>query len=499
MSDATLSNASCRRRVGGLFLLALAHRAAIALWTTTLAADGAYHLMTAEWISEGRIGHALGSYFMHPLNPALTAAAGALFGGVEAGGYVVGVLMSSLAVLPLWALTRRFWDERHADWAALLYALHPTLALEGAEVLNTGTYLAVFLAALALGVFAIDRGSWLRFALAGAASGLAYLTRPEGLLVGAFLIVLGGARAVALRRRGEKGLGRLAAGVALAFLVGLLVASPYLLWIRSHTREWAFTTRIAAQKLLDPESEGTDRQESAAYQVQKRTVRALYLPLVPFLALGLAVRRGMGQKRATLAWALVIAAATMAPSILLYLRSGTIRPSHRYFLIAAALLLPWTAAGVLFLRDRLEARLSRPVRWVAALVLAAICLPKTAGPHGAEEAAYRDAGEWIARQGGPEWGSLVTWSEKPAWYARRRPAPLPVLEGSGEARARRLREACLDASADFLVLDDRTLRRSFTPEFPADLESAGFERAATFEARRKGGMTVWVYRIRRGS
>src|SRR5688572_15516294 len=253
-----------------LLVLAFALRAALALWTSTLAADGAFHLMTAQGLLDGRFGELLGTWRMHPLNPILTAGMGTLLGGVEAGGTVVGVLLSSLALLPLMALARRFWSERIAGWTGLLYALHPTLVHEGTEVLNTGCYLFFFLSALAAGVFAIETRRRALFALCGLACGLLYLTRPEGLLVPFFLALM-------LLGRLKSDPKRLALGGLLAVAIAVAVSAPYLLWLRSHTGRWTLTTRAAAQLLASPSTEpAAETGRNPAYKIFKTTLKAQY-------------------------------------------------------------------------------------------------------------------------------------------------------------------------------------------------------------------------------
>jgi 4-amino-4-deoxy-L-arabinose transferase-like glycosyltransferase len=458
--------------------LAFALRAALALWTSTLAADGAYHLATAQGLLDGRFGELLATWRMHPLNPILTAALGMALGGVEAGGAAVGVLLSSLTILPLMALARRFWNERIAGWTGLLYALHPTLLHEGTEVLNTGCYVFFFVSALAAGVFALETRRVALFALCGVASGLLYLTRPEGLLVPFFLALM-------LLGRLKSDPKRLALGGLLAVAVAVAVSAPYLLWLRSHTGRWTLTSRISAQMLVSSSTEPAEAGRNPAYKVFKTALKAQYPVLAPLLVLGLIAGRRLGGSRQALAWVGALSAATLAPSILLLLKSGTVPPSHRYFLPAVSLLLPWTAAGLLFLRDA-----AGKAGWVPVAVALAAMLVKDVGPRRADERGLLQAAAWIRDQRLPAGTPLVSRGEKMPWYAGL--AHQGIAFGRPENAVADVLHAHRISGAPLLALDGESLKRYFPEDVEPSLLAAGFERVAAFE--KPGRIPVRIYR-----
>lgn len=458
--------------------LAFALRAVLALWTSTLAADGAFHLITAQGFLDGRFGEVLGAYRLHPLNPVLTGSLGSVLGGVEAGGAAAGVILSSLALLPLYSLTRRFWSERIAGWTGLLYALHPTLTEEGSEVLNTGTFLFFFLAALAAGLAALETRRFALFALSGAACGLLYLTRPEGLLVPLFLVAM----AAGYLRRDPK---RAAAGGALAAGVGLLVAAPYLVWLRGQTGRWTLTARESVSRLVGdaPAAPASDRSPPA--KITRTLLKAQFPPLVPFLLAGLALNRRLGGSRRSLAWAAALAAGTLLPSVLLLLKTGYISPSHRYLLPGVALLLPWTAAGWVALKD-----VAGRWGWLPVAVVALGLSAKSLGPRRADEALFREAGAWIRAQPSLPEGPLVSRGEKIPWYAGRPHAAIPfespdtAVKAVGDSRRR--------FGASLFALDDDSRKRYFPEDVEPALRAAGLELLAAFE--RPGKVGVRLYR-----
>ena len=90
---------------------------------------------------------------------------------------------SVLLVVPLYWLGRELFSGRVAFGAVLLFQCLPCSGRILADGLSEGVFLLFAVSALALAVRALRSGSVVGFALSGLAGGLAYLTRPEGLLV----------------------------------------------------------------------------------------------------------------------------------------------------------------------------------------------------------------------------------------------------------------------------------------------------------------------------
>jgi hypothetical protein len=152
---------------------------------------------------------------------------------------IAGVLL----VLPSFLLGRELFDRRVGFGGSLLFQCLPA----GGRVLGDGLSEGVFLLfaswALYFAVRALNGWSPVSFALAGLTAGLAYLTRPEGLLiVAATGLVLVGSQAVARWRRPRQNL--IACGAALA-LATLAVAGPYMVLIRG------LTVKQAANRVFD--------------------------------------------------------------------------------------------------------------------------------------------------------------------------------------------------------------------------------------------------------
>jgi 4-amino-4-deoxy-L-arabinose transferase-like glycosyltransferase len=155
-------------------------------------------------------------------------------------------LVTSLAALlllfPMYYLGKRLFDRQIGFWAALIFQILPVSGHHLSDGISDGLFLLLASSALLLGVRAVQEGNWRDFAWSGLLSGLAYLTRPEGLFVAAAVgVTLAGLQVLpATRRSWSKFLGQqgslLAATAAVASLYVLATGaltnklSPKLMW-----------------------------------------------------------------------------------------------------------------------------------------------------------------------------------------------------------------------------------------------------------------------------
>jgi 4-amino-4-deoxy-L-arabinose transferase-like glycosyltransferase len=204
--------------------------------------DGPVFLALAERFRAGDVAGALAHPF-HPLYPAAIAAAHALLGplgvSLERSAAIVSALAGTAAVLALWTFARSAFGPRAALVAAALLAVHAGAVETSGDVQSEALYLALFLAALAALWHALDRGRLGAALAAGAFSGLAYLTRPEGLGVAALGAGLAGFGLVTGRWPGR----RRVAVAAAAAVAAALVAAPYVGWLSAEEGTLALTRK----------------------------------------------------------------------------------------------------------------------------------------------------------------------------------------------------------------------------------------------------------------
>jgi 4-amino-4-deoxy-L-arabinose transferase-like glycosyltransferase len=239
---------------GRLLLVALG---ALALRLVLLVARGdyiiydeAYYLLLARSLRAGH-GYALNGLphvALSPLQPVLVAAL-SLAGIPDLwASRLLAALAGAALIFPVAALARRWSTPGAALPAAVLVATAPALLAFvpfgfrqwslyfGSEPL----FLVLAATALWAAVHAVDTGSWRVWAAFGACAALAYLTRLEGAVLG---VMTGLAAAVVLAATRRA---RMAPRALIAVAAAVVVALPYLLYLRSTLGRWAVSGRVQA-------------------------------------------------------------------------------------------------------------------------------------------------------------------------------------------------------------------------------------------------------------
>ena len=168
--------------VGLLLLVCLLPRLWVGLQQESICPDAVQYVDIADALQEGN--HAGGFAYLnlniYPLILLVLRQTGQHW-AIACGGW--SLLMSTLAVLPLYGLLRRQLGQRVAVLACLLYALHPRLILYSPLILRDPTFWFCFLSALYLQWRAVTELRWWLFLSAGVAMFLAIHTRSEGWLL----------------------------------------------------------------------------------------------------------------------------------------------------------------------------------------------------------------------------------------------------------------------------------------------------------------------------
>jgi len=95
-----------------------------------------------------------------------------------AGG-LVSVVFGSLALMPIYLLTRRLLGQKAALICGLFFACHPVLSRYVADVLSEGAYSFFFLWGIYFAWRALETKNLRYFPLTGVFAILAYLIRPR--------------------------------------------------------------------------------------------------------------------------------------------------------------------------------------------------------------------------------------------------------------------------------------------------------------------------------
>lgn len=471
--------------------------------TDVLFADGLRYIAQARTIAGGTFLEGMKQAVDHPVYPVLVAAMHAMMGGGGSETWQLaaqlGSVVAALAlVVPLYLVARDLFGDRAALPGCLFFYAVPQTGHVFADALSESTCLLFWTWGLwgALRFLRSGRPAWLVLVAVG--SGLAYLTRPEGLLLPAALVgtmMLGPWWVVQVvgRRRVALGLAVLVAGPALTvgpfvMLRGGLDTKPSIARLLG-TAPRSDRFAVERQRPLDPNETTVRTQVLAARAVVRAVKGVLTWPLVPLAIVGLAVCRAPGASRRE--WTLLglIGLASAVALVRLHATGGYCSPRHA--LVPTLVLFPAAAAGLLGVVDWLLAlgpRLERlrPVAVAAGVaLLIALSARESLAPVNEGMRGYRDAGRWLAAQqaGGPDARivDVTGWSQfygdRPAGYT-----------------FQNLSAAAADPSARWVVVREAHLRGPWLYCKQLDTLTADLVPARVFLGQNKGRATrVFVF------
>jgi 4-amino-4-deoxy-L-arabinose transferase-like glycosyltransferase len=399
--------------------------AALAARTDVLFADGLRYIAQARHWEMGLWSEGLKSVD-HPVYPLAIALAHALHGGEtaldwQASAQAASVASGVLLVVPLYLVGLELFGAAVAWLTVVLFYLSPATVHVLADVLSEGTFLVFWLGGLWATLRFLRDGAFGWLLLVVPCSGLAYLTRPEGLLLPAALALT--LLLIPLLRGAHLHWPRWWAAVGLMVLGPALLAGPFVL-----TRGGLATKPAVARLLgvaprspadaversrpLEPDVPEWKLHARGAKAVGEALAEAVTPPLLPFAAIGMAsLFQSRRQRPRVVLFLGIILGAALAALVRLHVTGGYCTARHTF--IVATLMTACAARGleaVLGLswlpkrwigaeRSRLSAG---PLVWVVVLGgLAAWNAPAIATPLNRTMAGYREAARWLAEQTEP--------------------------------------------------------------------------------------------------
>lgn len=443
----------------GLWLVGLLLRLAAIRHTTVISRDGIAYLELADRVLAGDEDALVRAHYP-PGFPALLALLAGPVGLSETSGAVASAVGSALVIPAVTLLAARAHGRTAGLCAGVLAATLPELVTIGAEVLSDGWYLALLAWTLVLLQRLHERGGPVAGVGAGLLGGLAYLTRPEA------LVVLGGAGLGLLvlpRPEARRGPGRRLGDVGWLLAPGLLVVVPYLLAIRAHPVlggvEGAGTFKLTLKQnlpqYLAAATPWSLLRNAGRLLGRVAVVLAPALPLLALAAWARAPRVGpAGPTRRLLGQVALIAP-------LLLLTFSIIRPDPRFGNQLALLLVP--AVGLGLARALRAWRRHRGPAWLPILALVLVCLPIALRDRHERKATYRDLGALLADERARR---VLAEDSRAAFYAGAEDVHLsPQLRGDPAA----IVSLASSARADAVVLVARTPEQEATSRAVGDL------------------------------
>ena len=241
----------------------------LAVQNSNIGGEGAVYARFAENFLKGNgyVGISLGStdLVFPPLYPILIAFASLATGDFELAGRVVSLIIGACLVIPVFFITLEMYGKRVAYIAAGLTALHPLLIQLSGSVYSEATYITFLMAGIYWALKTSHIGSVGASVLVGTFFGLAYLTRPEGIiysfLSAAVILILGPACKRTLKQSVMCSLGILG-----AFTV---IASPYVGFLSLTTGQLRFEGKSAINYLIGQRMLAGMEYNEAAYGITK--------------------------------------------------------------------------------------------------------------------------------------------------------------------------------------------------------------------------------------
>lgn len=490
--------------LAALVVCCLAPRAIMAWKLDALCNDALFYIGLAENFERGNLDDGFGRLGLNTFPPVLAALHRAGFSW-EAASKTWGVLMASLAVLPLYGWVRRQFDRRTALVAAMLYAFHPKFVEWSPELLRDPTFW--FLSALSLYASwrAADEASVGWYLAAGASIAFAAHTRFEGWFFYLPLLFwslsdnsrpFGAEQWPAYRKR--------ATGLALSAAVSPLLVLLVNITVLGDQARWqlgnfdrldyvALWCRAVWPDNHHPTSGGDPR--SLAVAEPNTTIVPAYTQIAPPIAVRMSIgkmvrtyanafRRGFGGLFG-LAWligfavgrgrwfrynhaVLILLAACIGAAAWIHLWYGQ-ATSSRYFLTIVLLACPCAATGWLWVYDRLSHTRPRVATMALAFVVTLLVgVGELLADHHDGRSSEAALGRWLSAELGKD-RRIATVTPMPliGFYAHATTIVMPLHQESPAAWP--------EPPIDAIVATSRGAEASALARFTALAHERGFE------------------------
>ena len=410
--------------------------------TEIMFADGLRYVAQAQSIDQGSWSEAVARAVDHPAYPLAIAATHRLSGGEgpiawQAAAQAASVLAGVLLVVPLYLFALELYGTQAAWLACVLTFLVPLTGHVLADVLAEGTFLLFWVTGCwaALRFLSDGRTSWLVVTIAFA--GLAYMTRPEGLLLP---LALAGTMGLMVCRPGLRFPWPVWRRAVLFLIAGpLLVAGPFvalkggiatkpavarLLGLAARSPAMA----VERERPLDPDQSTSTTYVVAVRAVGRAVQSAVTSPLLVLAIVSLFAAGGNADRGRKGLFVALILIGWLLALVRLHVTGGYCTPRHA--MIIALPVIAAAARSLGFLVDRCTARFLAGAtvrrRGLLSAALIVCCLLAGTVFHGRDLIApinpgfrgYRQAGEWLAAHS-PRDARVLDLKGWAAFYAER--------------------------------------------------------------------------------
>jgi 4-amino-4-deoxy-L-arabinose transferase-like glycosyltransferase len=389
--------------------------------TEVLFTDGLRFIAQARTIDQGAWNKGIVKSVDHPVYPLAIVAAHRLIGGNDAYHWQTAAQLAAAAagvllVIPIYLIALELFGSGRAWIATLFIYLVPFNGHLLADALSESTLLLFWSFGVwsSLRLLRTGRLAWLLPVVA--ASVLAYLTRPEGLVVAVALV----GTLIVLPLWPANGLPRVTVARALGWLMvgGLLAAGPFMLLKGgisskpSVSRLLGFAPRADAmaverERPLDPAQSGVKTALLATRALARAVTTATTLPLLLLAPAGIALScAGATERRLWLFLAIMLGLCALA-LIRVHAMAGYCTPRHAVtvawvLILAGGAATEWVATSLGRVMERFlggwstMGRVGVASKAIVFLTCLAAWGPAMTAPIDSGFSGYRQAGEWLA-------------------------------------------------------------------------------------------------------
>ncbi len=449
-----------------------------------------------------------------PLYPILIGIVSFFTNSLTLPSIIVSVVAASFAVPFTYYFVKQSYGQREAIIAAAIAVFYPHLINSTFGIGTENVYFLWMTAALFVGWRGLKNDSAGDFLLTGILLGLAYLTRPEAFGYLLFFVSI----AIGKILWNRKLLTRNSTVTIAALLLGFIIlAAPYLFYLRSATGSWTISGKVAnnvaAGALHDDEADAPDVVANSEKQTGKILIRAVVLNLIEiqkifnylfpillmiFVALGLFGEHWDKERLKRESYLIAFCLITIFGYALAV-------SQVRYFYILLPIFFGWMARGIIGLEKWLNKSIqewfpNRCFYLISSKSFVILCiifiylyvLPINFYMRPAEKAwrdsafEERDAGLWIKENGKPS-PTIFSAGFRPVFYAEGKQIQ-PKTENLNQ-----ILEQIKNSKADYIITGKRALKRHPYLENLTEILQNSTEFDCIYQNKDKAGYEIYIF------
>jgi Dolichyl-phosphate-mannose-protein mannosyltransferase len=414
------------KRIGLLMVAAGLLLGWLAVRTEIFYTDGLRYIAQARTIDQGSLAKGLFQSVDHPIYPAAIVVVHRVIGGERPGDWQRAAQLAALAagvilVLPLYLIALELFGASGAWIACAFIYLVPFNGHVLADALSESTFLLFWSVAVwsSLKLLRTARLVWLAPIVIGSA--LAYLTRPEGLVV--LVSLVGTLFVLQFWRSLEFPVSQTRWAFGLLIVGGLVAAGPFMVLKGAISSKPSVSRLLGSAARADgmavererPLEEGQTLAKTvflAAKAVGRAVLRATTIPVLLLVPLGILASCASASGRRMWLYLGIMLGLCVLALCRVHMMAGYCTPRHALVVawiltLAAGAGLAQLAAILARMVARLKpgqlaaTRIEAALTGVALATLLVVSAPALTAPIDSGFAGYREAGEWLGAKAAP--------------------------------------------------------------------------------------------------